>query len=57
MILWQERTRVNGSQGNLVHIVAHCRPASKGEKEKIMALDRSAAPGYQNMMEDASIKG
>ena len=57
MILWQERTRVNGSQGNLVHIVAHRRPASKGEKEKIMALDRSAAPGYQNMMEDASIKG
>ena len=42
---------VGGSQGSLVSVAAPHRPASKGEKEKARALDRSASsPGYQNIL-------
>ena len=33
-------------------VAAPLRPAAKGENEKPRALERSAAPGYQNIMND-----
>ena len=44
---------VGGSQGSLVPVAAPLRPASKGENKQARAVDRSAAPGYQNI-ENAS---
>ena len=52
MILWHEGTRertVRRGALCLLHL-SPPRPASNGEKEEIMALERSAAAGYQIMM-------
>ena len=44
---------MGGLQGSLVPVAAPPRPASKGDKEKASALERSAVPAYQNITNDA----